>query len=275
MEDQIRFYLNDTQYIVATEHKSGCKVSLGDTKYDEEEKNNHSILKSVGEKLKVLALTIGLYVGWCIVLWNLCKNINNTLVSVLIINMSFLIIGGVNAVILGFTSVPQCIKYKHSAEHMIANFLENNGRLPKNLDELKRSSRFAPNCGSRELTNGIAEEFVRGSFSAIISFFLSIIVGFIYSGNEVTAMTFIIGYFLIRFIIGKLIKNGKISYIISPIKKVLTNITQLGNTTSRKNVKDNDLFLAYASAELWMKIVYPEFYNEEELIFWKQHMEIS
>jgi hypothetical protein len=62
-------------------------------------------------------------------------------------------------------------------------------------------------------------------------------------------------------------KYNKLDFIIKPIQKVLNIIVQCSNTT--KKVDDNDIIMAYCAAREWLKIVYPEFYNEEEDIFLK------
>ena len=71
--------------------------------------------------------------------------------------------------------------------------------------------------------------------------------------------------------VGKVItKCGALDFIIKPIKKVLTHIAQCANTTSK--VKDRDIIFAYSVAKPWLQVVYPEFYNENEDIFWKQYL---
>ena len=74
--------------------------------------------------------------------------------------------------------------------------------------------------------------------------------------------------------VGKvIIMYGVLDFVIKPTKKVLTNIAQCANTTSK--VKDRDIILAYSVAKPWLQVVYPEFYNENEDIFWKKYSEVN
>lgn len=62
-------------------------------------------------------------------------------------------------------------KSKHSAEHMMVNFLEINKRLPKNIEEVKKYSRFSSECGSRKLIEGIVEELIRSIIATVLTIF--------------------------------------------------------------------------------------------------------
>lgn len=62
-------------------------------------------------------------------------------------------------------------------------------------------------------------------------------------------------------------KYKNLEFIINYIEDILNYIVQCANTT--KNVKDKDLVLAYYAAKYWLKVVYPEFYSEDNNIFTK------
>lgn len=190
----------------------------------------------------------------------LCNLINNFFLFLIIINIVSFIIVIANVVILEAVETSPALRSKHSAEHMMVNFLQINKRLPKNIEEVKKSSRFSPECGSRELIKGIAEDFVR---SIIATIFTAIAYGIIshFSSNSVIIFIWLLStYYSLRFIVGKLItKYGILNFAIKPLNKVLTNIIQCVNTTA--NVKDKDIAMAYYVSKAWLQIVYPEFYN--------------
>lgn len=166
------------------------------------------------------------------------------------------------------------IKSKHSAEHMMVNFLEFNKRLPRNIEEVKKYSRFSKECGSRDLIKGIAEELIRSIIATVFTIIVSTVVSHLCSNSIANIIVFLVTYYFIKLLVGKAItKYGALSFIIKPIKKVLTMIAQCANTTSK--VKDRDIVLAYAVARTWMQVVYPEFYNENKDIFWKQYLEVN
>ena len=56
--------------------------------------------------------------------------------------------------------------------------------------------------------------------------------------------------------------------MINLIKKGFTNLLQYANTS--KNVYDYEIYLAYRAAREWIQIVYPEFYNKDQDVFFKK-----
>ena len=254
LPNEIRFYLNDTQYLVAYEDNKGeCLISLGEETEEIEEET-----VQIKSRLSILGYISVLYL----------INIIDTIFILLIVMNFILFIFDFVYVVLDETSTDQNLKSKHSAEHMMANFLEINRRLPKNIEEVKKSSRFSPECGSRELITGITEKFIQRVIAT--AFVTVIIILTPFSFNSITSViAFIATYYFIEFFVGKvIIKYEWFNFITEPIKKVLTNIVQLANTTSK--VKDKDIILAYFVAKQWLQVVYPEFYNENEDIFWKK-----
>ena len=142
----------------------------------------------------------------------------------------------------------------------MVNFLQINKRLPKNIEEVKKSSRFSTECGSRELIKGIAEDFVRSIIAIIFTAIAYGIISHFLSNSVIIFICFLSNYYTLRFIVGKLItKYGILNFAIKPLNKVLTNIIQCANTTA--NVKDKDIAMAYYVSKAWLQIVYPEFYN--------------
>ena len=232
------------------------------------------IRENLKEFIKLFSITIVIPILGFISVFYLSKIIDNILVFLIIINIIYFIINIVNVVIMETMETAPAVKSKHSAEHMMVNFLEINKRLPKSIEEVKKSSRFSPKCGSRELIKGIAEELIRSIVATIFTVIVSVIVSHFSSNTVTNVIVFLSTYFLAKFVVGKAItKYGALSFIVKPIKKVLTNIAQCANTTSK--VKDRDIILAYSVAKPWLQVVYPEFYNENEDIFWKQYLKVN
>lgn len=275
LQNEIRFYLNDTQYLTAVECEEGCSIRLEEEMVEEHNKKSKIsvIRENLKEFIKLFSISIGISILGLIGTLYLGKFMDNILVYLIIMNIIYFIIHIINVVIMETMETAPAIKSKHSAEHMMVNFLELNKRLPKSIEEVKKSSRFSPECGSRELIKGIAEELIRSIVATIFTVIVSVIVSH-FSSNSVTyVITFVATYFLVKFVVGKTItKYGALNFIIKPIKKVLTNIAQCANTTSK--VKDRDIILAYSVAKPWLQVVYPEFYNENEDIFWKQYLKV-
>lgn len=273
LQNEIRFYLNDTQYFAAVEGEEGCTIRLEEEKEEEDNKKSKIsvIRENLKEFLKLFSIIFGISILGFIGVFYLGKIIDNILVFLIIMNIIYFIINIVNVVIMETMEMAPKVKSKHSAEHMMVNFLEINKRLPKSIEEVKKSSRFSPECGSRELIKGIAEELIQSIVATIFTVIVSVVVSHFSSNSATYVIVFFATYFLVRFVVGKAITMyGALSFIVKPIKKVLTNIAQCAITTSK--VKDRDIILAYSVARQWLQVVYPEFYNENEDIFWKQYL---
>lgn len=273
LQNEIRFYLNDTQYLAAVEGEEGCTIRLEEEKEEEDNKKSKIsvIRENLKEFLKLFSIILGISILGFIGVFYLGKIIDNILVFLIIMNIIYFIINIVNVVIMETMETDSKVKSKHSAEHMMVNFLEINKRLPKSIEEVKKSSRFSPECGSRELIKGIAEKLIRSIVATIFTVIVSVVVSHFSSNSATYVIVFLATYFLVKFVVGKAItKYGALSFIVKTIKKVLTNIAQCANTTSK--VKDRDIILAYSVARPWLQVVYPEFYNENEDIYWKQYL---
>lgn len=277
LQEQIRFYLNDTLYISAVECDEGCWIELGDESEEKEEskKSTFALIKeNLKEFIKFFSLVFGIVILTLAGLFYLGTIIDNILIYLFIANIISLITSIVGVVVLESKKTAPCLKSKHSAEHMMVNFLEINKRLPKNMEEIKKYSRFSPKCGSRNLIGGIAENFIQSIITAIITVIVSEIVSCLYDNPIVNLIVFLGTFYLVSFVAGRLIKKQqRMGFIIRPIKKVLTNIAQCATTTSK--VKDKDIVLAYSVARAWVQVVYPEFYNQEEDIFWKKYFKVN
>ena len=280
--DQIRFYLNnDTQYVAAIENQEGCEVILGEEKEEEcNKKSENSINREEFKEfikwwLSNLEILLSSIIGVSIVgvsiigVEYVSRKINNILVLIGIMNIICFIINIVGLVIIETKETDPSLKSKHSAEHMMLNFLEINKRLPKNIEEVKKTSRFSSECGSRDLIEGYSEDLICDIIAIIFAMSVRSIVVSNFSAMFLTNEIVLLGmYYLVRYVVGKVItKYGALNFIIERIENVLTNIVQCANTTSK--VKDRDIILAYCVAKRWMQEVYPEFYDEKEDVFWK------
>lgn len=269
--DQIWFYINNTQYFAAIENQEGCEVILGEEKEEEcNKKSKNSISREIlKEFIKFCSVTLGILLLGSIGVVDASRIINNILALIFNMNIIYFITNIASVVILETMTTDPSLKSKHSAEHMMANFLEINKRLPKNIEKVKKTSRFTKECGSRELIEGYAEELIRGIVSIIFTMSVRSIIVSNFSAMFLTNGTVLLGtYYLVRFVVGKVItKYEALNFIIEPMENVLTNIVQCANTTSK--VKDRDIILAYCVAKRWLKEAYPEFYDEKEDVFWK------
>ena len=274
LKDQIRFYINRTQYVAAIEDDEGCIVRI-DEKVEEKNKGKRKRFfnkKKLKELIVLVFVSIVIYSSCFMGLMYMAKILNNTRLFFCTIYIVHYVMRVVNVIVIGLIEGTPSIKSKHSAEHMMVNFLEFNRRLPKNIDEVKKFSRFSPECGSRKLIEGDTEEFIQGILAALLAFLIGEIVAYLFHNEIAAIIVLIVSYVLMRFLIVRVIsKSGKLNFIINPINRALTKIIQYTNTT--RKVKDKDIILAYSAAEAWIQIVYPEFYNMEEDVFWKQYFE--
>ncbi len=258
LKNEIRLYLNDTIYLAAIETEEGCKIGLGE---EEECKTHKKMTKKKFKKfIKIFSINLGIVILGLAGLFYLCNHINNIFLFLIIMNIMPFIIVIANVVIMEAIETSPALRSKHSAEHMMVNFLQINKRLPKNIEEVKKSSRFSPECGSRELIKGIAEDFVRSIIATIFTAITYVIISHFSSNYVIIFIWLLSTNYSLRFIVGKLItKYGVLNFAIKPLNKVLTNIIQCVNTTA--NVKDKDIAMAYCVSKAWLQIVYPEFYN--------------
>lgn len=267
LQNEIRFYLSDTQYITAIEKSEGnVLVEVGEEVEREKEnkKSNLTIIKeNFKEFFKLFSVFILVSAGLIALLFVI---INNILIYLIAMNVIFSMCSIISIVILEIRTTPTTLKSKHSAEHMMVNFLENNKRLPKNIQEVRKSSRFSTDCGSRKLIKGIAEELISKISASILAVVANALYLVFFENLIGEVIVFLGVYYLTSFFVERLLKkHEKIGFVINQIKRVLTNIVQCANTT--KKVEDKDIILAYCVARAWMQVVYPKFYRQDEDVF--------
>lgn len=271
LKDEIRFYLNDYQYISAKDnHNGGATIQYGEDSLESGE-NKKSALTIIKENFKdFLKFSIIMIIfATILALLSVALGVitNNVLFFLLSLHTLFFVSSIVILVILEYTYTPPALKSKHSAEHMMANFLENNKRLPINMEEFKKTTRFCHDCGSRKRVREIVQSFIEGIISAFLIIFLTSIMNKICNNLNVIIVliiTFVI-YFGAIYVLRKLINYGILNFIVEPVLNITNNIIQCSNTT--KKVEDNDILLAYLAAKYWMKVVHPEFYIEDDSFY--------
>lgn len=272
LEDQIRFYLNENHYISAIDCDNG-NISIKYGEEIQEEKIKKSIFNTIKENKKkfiklcfLVPILILLITIFTITLFSFFGK--NKFIFLFVMFFVYYLLMILFLIIVELKQTSLVLRSKHSAEHMMVNFLEINKRLPRNMQEIKKSSRFSPNCGSKYMIEGIVKDFVTNILSSTTSIVVSSFVIYFYSNNTVEIIVFLGTYCLTLLILNILIKKyEKIGFIINPIQKILTNLVQCANTT--KKVKDEDIMLAYSAAKYWIQIVYPEFYDQDKDIFEK------
>ena len=273
LENEIRFFINETQYITGIEHENG-EVSIEQSeislKKSHIKKSKLDLIKENPEKIiKPLFLICFIYTIAMTLSASALLFFDNILIYFFIFLSVFFIIKLIYSVSLGSLELTLARKSKHSAEHMLVNFIERNKRLPKNMAEIKKSSRFSPGCGSKSLINGLSEIFIAGAFAAVLSAIVSSCVSYFYDNIVLNVIILPVFYYIVYSIVCLLIRKfEKMKIVIEPVEKLLTNIAQLA--TTNKKVEDKDIILAYRVASVWFQVVYPEFYNKDEDVFLEQ-----
>lgn len=272
--NEIRFYLNNTKYITAIEEgEKNISVRIGDdVEWEEDKKSVLAIIKeNFKEFFKLFCILMLILMGVEAIIFEIAVYIDSLLICLIAADLLLFAYRIIAIVILEMRNTAPALKSKHSAEHMMVNFLENNRRLPKNMQEIRKSSRFNEDCGSKERIKGIAEDFISQLLAAILAISVnSLYLLFFKKSIIVEFIVFMVVFYFTSYLVGVLIRNyGLFGFVINPIKRALTNIAQCGNTT--KNVKDKDILLAYRVASVWMQVVYPEFYKKDEDVFMKNY----
>lgn len=275
-ENDIRFYLNDADYIKATNVKDKIIVERVEILKGTTEKKI-SLLEDIKNNKRFCLLSVVVALSFILVVALMQVGITVLIGNIIFSSLWFLFAFPMCYVLLiGFMEykiTTPSIKSKHSAEHMMVNFLEKNCRLPKNLQEIRSTSRFNKKCGSRYKTLELMQPAIIMIVSIVIS---TVILTIIFhntkniNGIVLTVMS-IITSLVVYFINVKLAEKGLYNFIVNPIQLGLNYFLQCCNTTNK--VKDSDILLAFYAAKFWMKIVYPEFYSNDELYCEKDESE--
>lgn len=259
LSNQIRFYLNDTCYVAAVEEEDSYHVEIAE-KEEKEEKSRKAFFIKKPKIIFFNAIATSLLFILSIGLFMIIRNM---LLYLFCINIVFFIMESGSKFWLMTKQITPTLKSKHSAEHMMVNFLIKNNRLPQTMEEIRKSSRFSSVCGSRKSVTRITEIFIQNTITIILTIMVGKIVVYFATDSITEMYLFFLTFCLMIFIAKELVRIPKlVQPIITPIQKVLMYVMQYANTT--KNVEESDIYLAYIAAKEWMKIVYPEFYKEED-----------
>lgn len=264
VDEGIAFRINDRSlFIMGNECKDGYEVKI---RCPKTEKNKEKEISKNKETLKRMIISISttigslvLYILACIFLFAMIKNI---LILLITMHIVYFLLEIFSTFIEENLSTSYSIKSKHSAEHMMVNFLEINNRLPKNIEEVKKCSRFSPKCGTRKLVSKTSVGLIRGILTSNIIGILSLFLNF---GTHIAFFIFI--YLLLSFEIQIIIIKYNIN---NSLEMKLSYIIQHANTT--RKVRDKDIILAYLVAREWIKCSYPKLYDKQEDIFWKKYV---
>lgn len=265
-EDKIKFYINENECFVGEKIKDKNEIIVNlcdDTKNKEivpeiSLKDNLKFALSSYHIILPSALIVFLSIISIIFIASL---INNTLISLLLITTIPFITKITTVTLFEFKETSMSLKSKHAAEHMMINCLETYRRLPKSLKELKNSSRFRKDCSSRKKIKGFTNNYLSLSVAGLITYFAEYFLSFL-SLNAIIYLIILVSlYFLIYFLTNiALTKIKKLQFIVMPLENLLNNIVQCANTTQK--VDQVDFLLAYCVAKEWIKLVYPNFYDE-------------
>lgn len=258
--DGIRFWINYSQYVKAKRGPNGdFEVLYGEIKEETVERLNKK------DSIKIFCSSFSkkfLIFFFSILIFSRIITLKNFLAFFLMFNLLWFLFNVANALKSAY-KIPFLQKRKHAAEHMMVNFLEKENRLPKNIEEVKKSSRFCKNCGCRKETKNVTDIFVRN----VCVFGIGWAYGTIPQITKVSLEEMPIVLYIAQICLALSVwiileeKYHLLDFIINPIQEVLTLMLQCCNTT--KMVQDEDVTIAYLAAGVWVKIVYPEFYEKE------------
>ena len=279
LEHEIRFYFNSEQYVAAFE-KTNVETVFIRFDEDKEEKSEKEIqiLKKIRKKEGLLLRVFSVLMGVLNIVSTIMNRggflrLNLYIICMICVLMLVQIIAVVRC---EEEFLPESIKSKHTAEHMIINFIQKNRRLPRNTQEYKRASRFNDDCGSIKKIRYEINEFLQNMITIIIVLLIEIFVIKIqqviklsssidYDYVYVYVYVYAYIYMTVFYVVRKMLKDNRFKVIRRKTEIIINKIIQCSNTT--KNVKERDLELAYCAAEQWMKIVYHEYYEENDNIF--------
>lgn len=262
--DCIRFYFNEQQYLVGYDNDPTSIYFEDENKpWKNRVQPPEDNTKKISRHIKILVLLGVILAFVCFFALFVCASIFKKLFggellylcSIAIITSIFSLL---SVVILIAYDTPKETKSKHSAEHMMVNFMEKHKRLPKTLEELKKASRFSSDCGTRNRVESCARVSVQILISSVVGYFSKFLV----SGDGAGLIIYIVSYLIVYIGIGLLSQPGRcLHFLIVPVRRVFNYVGQLGNTT--KNVRDEDLHLAYRVCWVWIQIVYPEYFYDD------------
>ena len=244
LDNEIRFYFNDKQYVGIWNCNSTFSFF-----YDEENDNYDKKIPFMVSIFRLFRKI--LYFIIILVLLEFLRSLLPTTIYKSFFFHFVILIASLYLTFIAYTArtfyaFSFSLRSKHSAEHMIINFLEHNNRLPYNITELRNCSRFSYGCSTCNQVEKYSKFFV--------SYLLMFLILFIIEFFDLNCICIFI-LILIFLVIATFTNDFKILY--KNLSKIVCHFIQYFNTT--RYVTDEDLIFAYLVAQEWMKIVYPEF----------------
>ena len=264
-EQEIRFFVNENQFVKATEEGDDIVVTgiHSETNSTDSKKSFIEFVKIIKEHKKIFAIVLFSLIIFCLVHLLLASFV--PVVALFSFGLLLPIFTIIEIGILEYGRTTFLERSKHSAEHMMSNFLEANSRLPKNIQEIKSVSRFSKSCGSRFIMGDFAKNIIPYIISLLEALICTVILSQIEKCSNFFLMLFAIIFNLKLCINYILLQNGKYDNIINKINQWLNYFFQCCNTTTTKKVRQDDILVAFYAAKYWLKIVYPEFFSDDNL----------
>lgn len=258
---EIRFYINENQYVKAQKEEDGTfKVEIEETTNNNKPKAKNQIKMKLERFLILTVTTILLYALLTLISHYIDISLNE-ISCLLIANILLYVIFIICIASKEKKRATASSRSKHSAEHMLANFLEKNRRLPRSIKEVKESSRFAKKCGTRYNIIPYTRIFIQGIIiSLLVVAIATVVLPKEFHNTRIEHEFIAVLYLVLNFIVELFEIYQKVDFLAMPISKWVSIPIQCINTT--RYVKRNDIRLAYYAAREWLKIVYPEYYRD-------------
>lgn len=244
LDNEIRFYFNDKQYVGIWNCNSTFSFF-----YDEENDNYDKKIPFIVSIFRLLRKIL-----YFIIILGILEYLGHLLPKVIfqvpffhviILHVS-LFLTFIVYTARTFYNSSFSLRSKHSAEHMIVNFLQHNNRLPYNIMEFRDYSRFSYNCSTCIYVEDSSITFVQ-----LLIMFLIFFIAQFFNLNDLCVVFLMFIFFIIA------IYTNVFKILYKNLSKIVCIFIQCFNTT--RHVTDEDLIFAYLVAQEWMKIVYPEF----------------
>ena len=269
-EKDIRFYLNHDQFIKAT-YTGDEEITIEvDEKQTEKKERKRSFLEYVENHKKLVLLSIMATVLYMVVFLSVAIKIiwsdaliKSTIISILWFGFSLFLFFILVILFSYYKASSSSRKSKYSALCMMINFMEKYSRLPESFQEIKRISKFRKYDEGLNQTIDLVVNFVAHIVSIEMIMFITIVLVIAtYQDMNITeadlVSMIVIAYSMLFFVNKKIAEKGKYDFIINPIQMGINCLIQCCIKT--RNVKVEDIVLAFYASKEWLEMVYPEIY---------------
>lgn len=218
----------------------------------QQSKGNSSFQWINGYRMAMIISCFITYFGMCFYYGKLVNKI--ILIIVCLQVGTYVLTTEIVKILLEFFSVKATLtfnyKSKHTAQHKIIHYIEKLQKLPNDIKQIKKMSRFEKACGYEEEKKRY-KEYANNILKAFSIFSILIFVFFIEENTGIFLL--LLSYWVIRFLLYRT--------VLSPLSTILNIFFQLASTTRKPDEKD--LMLAWIVAKEWMKEEYPEYFQED------------